>query len=163
MDLWSPYFLGQLQFAAIAMAGGLVLETVLPGTGKRSYKALGFNLVVAFIFLYLTTLLVPPPRRCSIRCGPISRWPFRSASPTALRVAAANARLLLPVRFFFYWWHRAQHSNALLWAQHKFHHQEQWVNVTTVHRYHFSEEMFRVFVVYLPLAVLFDFRPVTVA
>jgi len=163
LDLWSPYFLGQLKFAAIAMAGGLVLETVLPGTGKRSYKALAFNLVVAFIFLYLTTLLVPPlsalldPVRANLSLAIPNRFPDGLLGSLLQTLA-----FFFLFDFFFYWWHRAQHSNGLLWAQHKFHHQEQWVNVTTVHRYHFSEEMFRVFVVYLPLAVLFDFKPVTV-
>jgi hypothetical protein len=163
LDLWSPYFLGQLKFAAIAMAGGLVLETVLPGTGKRSYKALAFNLVVAFIFLYLTTLLVPPlsalldPVRANLSLAIPIRFPDGLLGSLLQTLA-----FFFLFDFFFYWWHRAQHSNGLLWAQHKFHHQEQWVNVTTVHRYHFSEEMFRVFVVYLPLAVLFDFKPVTV-
>jgi sterol desaturase/sphingolipid hydroxylase (fatty acid hydroxylase superfamily) len=163
IDWWSPYFLGQLQLAATTMAVGIGLESVLPGTGTRSWKAIGFNLVVAFIFLYLTTLLTPP---LSTILDPIRQhWslhiPVRFPDGIAGSILQTLAFFFL-FDFFFYWWHRAQHSVGLLWAQHRFHHQEQWVNVTTVHRYHFSEELFRVFVVYLPLAALFDFKPVTV-
>jgi sterol desaturase/sphingolipid hydroxylase (fatty acid hydroxylase superfamily) len=163
LDFWSPYFLGQLELASAALAAGLILESVLPRVGERSYRALAFNLVIAFIFIYLTTLLTPP---LSALLDPI-REKYSLAIPIAFPDGIAGSILqtlafFFLFDFFFYWWHRAQHSVDWLWAQHKFHHQEQWLNVTTVHRYHFSEEPLRVLVILLPLALLFKFKPVTV-
>lgn len=164
ISLWSPQFPGQLHFAALAIAGGLVIETVLPGTGRRNYRALAFNLLVALIFLYLTTLLTP---LAADLLAPL-RERYALHIPVAFPDGLAGSILqtlafFFVFDFFFYWWHRAQHSLAPLWAQHKFHHQERWVNVTTVHRYHFTEEPLRQFVIFLPLALLFEFKPVTVA
>jgi sterol desaturase/sphingolipid hydroxylase (fatty acid hydroxylase superfamily) len=61
--------------------------------------------------------------------------------------------------FFYYWLHRAQQRYAWFWAQHKLHHAEMSVNVTTGQRHHFLEEPIRVFAVFLPLGVVFDVPP----
>ncbi len=164
IDLLSPAFRAEFQFAAMAFAGGLALERLRPAHARQSWRALGFNLVVAVIFLYLTMLIVPPlaelfepvAKRHSLAI-PI-RFPDGVAGSILQTIA-----FFVVFDFFFYWWHRAQHRFRWLWVQHKFHHQDRFVNVTTVHRYHFSEEAFRVFVIVVPMAVLFDFKPPTVA
>jgi sterol desaturase/sphingolipid hydroxylase (fatty acid hydroxylase superfamily) len=61
--------------------------------------------------------------------------------------------------FFYYWWHRLQHSSAWLWEQHKLHHTDVELNVTTSLRHHWLEDTFRVFFVTLPLGVLFKITP----
>ena len=163
LDWWSPLFVSQLEFASTIFAVAFVIERVHPATRRRSWRALGFNLVTALIFVYLTTLLVPP----------VSAWldPLRAHYGRLIPVhfpdglagsVLQTLAFFFVFDFFFYWWHRSQHAVGLLWVQHKFHHQEQWINVTTVHRYHFSEELFRAFVIYLPMSILFDFKPVTV-
>src|SRR4051794_26042779 len=162
LDFFSPLFRSQLEFAASAFIVAFAIEWFLPAT-RRSWRALGFNLVVALIFVYLTTLLVPA----------VSTWlePFKLRyghwMPVHFPDGLAGSVLqtlsfFFVFDFFFYWWHRAQHRFEWLWVQHRFHHQEQWLNVTTVHRYHFSEELFRAFVIFLPMSILFDFKPVTV-
>ena len=156
-------FLPQLEFPATVFAIALGLELLLPASRKRSWRALGFNLVVALIFLYLTALIVPYFAKV---LEPVRKH-FSLMLPVRLPDGIAGSMLQAIVfffvfDFFFYWWHRAQHRMHWLWVQHKFHHQERWLNVTTVHRYHFTEEIFRVFVILLPMAVLFDFKPVTV-
>ena len=156
-------FLPQVQFAATAFAIALTLELVLPASRKRSWRALGFNLVAAFVFLFLTSLLVPQFARV---LGPVRRH-FSLLIPVHFPDGVAGSLLqaaafFFVFDFFFYWWHRTQHRLQCLWVQHRFHHQERWLNVTTVTRYHFSEEIFRVFAILLPMAALFDFKPVTV-
>lgn len=163
LDFWSPYFVGQLELAATAIAIGVVLEAMLPRAGEPSYSALAFNLTAAFIFLYLTTLLTPA--LASILDPLKQRYGLHipiAFSDGQIGSILQTITFFLLFDLFFYWWHRAQHSFALLWAQHRFHHQERWLNVSTVHRYHFSEELFRGVLIYLPLGLLFDFKPVTV-
>ena len=41
--------------------------------------------------------------------------------------------------FFYYWFHRWQHTSAWLWAQHEIHHSDEHVNVTTTFRHHWLE------------------------
>jgi sterol desaturase/sphingolipid hydroxylase (fatty acid hydroxylase superfamily) len=163
LDWWSDLFVAQLQLAAIVFAVALAVEFLLPASRERSWRALGFNLVVAVIFLYLTTLLVPPLSRAldPLRSALGHLVPVRYPDGLAGSILQ-TLTFFLVFDFFFYWWHRGQHAFHWLWVQHRFHHQERWINVTTVHRYHFTEEMFRVFVIYLPMGVLFDFKPVTV-
>lgn len=163
IDWWSPYFLGELKLAAMAITVGLVAETLLPNAGKRSYRALAFNLIVAFIFIYVTMTFMPA---LGALFDPV-RDRFSLQIPIAFPDGVIGSVLqtlafFLAFDFFFYWWHRAQHSTRFLWAQHRFHHQEQWVNVTTVHRYHISEEPLRMLAIFLPLGILFKFKPVTV-
>ena len=163
LDFWSPLFRSQLGFAASAFAVALASEWFLPATRRRSWGALGFNLVVALIFIYLTTLLAPP---LSAALDPLKQryghWvPVHFPDGLAGSILQTLSFFFV-FDFFFYGWHRAQHRFQWLWAQHRFHHQEQWLNVTTVHRYHFTEELFRAFVIYLPMSIAFDFKPVTV-
>ena len=164
IDFLSPAFRAEFQFAAAAFAGGFLLERLRPAHARQSWRAIGFNVLIAIVFLYLTMLIVPP----------LSDWAEAIAKRHSLRIPirfpdGVAGSLLQTVAFFavfdffFYWWHRAQHRFLWLWVQHKFHHQDRYVNVTTVHRYHFSEEVFRVFVIGVPMAVLFDFKPATVA
>ena len=164
IDLLSPAFRAEFQFAAAAFAGGFLIERLRPAHERQSWRALGFNVLVAVVFLYLTMLIVPP----------LSDWAEAIAKRHSLRIPVrfpdgVAGSLLQTVAFFvvfdffFYWWHRAQHRFHWLWVQHRFHHQDRYVNVTTVHRYHFSEEVFRVFVIVVPMAVLFDFKAPTVA
>ncbi len=160
----NPAMLSEFRFAALAIAAGLALERLRPAQARQSWRSLGFNVVAAITFLYLTLLIVPQisavvdpfVKRHSL--GIPIRFPDGIAGSLAQSVA-----FFVVFDFFFYWWHRAQHRWGWLWVQHKFHHQDRFVNVTTVHRYHFTEEIFRVFVIFAPMAALFDFKPPTVA
>ncbi|MCC7116583.1 MAG: sterol desaturase family protein [Burkholderiales bacterium] len=164
IDWLSPAFLSEFRFAAIAIGAGLIVERLRPAQTRQSWRGLAFNLATATLFLYLTMLLVPP------LSGLVDPWAKRISLAIPVRFPDGVAGSVLQTiaffvvfDFFFYWWHRAQHRWRWLWIQHRFHHQDRYVNVTTVHRYHFSEEIFRIFVIFVPMAVLFDFKPPTVA
>ena len=64
--------------------------------------------------------------------------------------------------FFYYWFHRGQHTLAFAWPEHKLHHSEQSVNVTTTLRHHWLEDPIRVWVILLPMGLLFAQKPVTI-
>lgn len=68
---------------------------------------------------------------------------------------------MLVYDFFFYWWHRWQHTSTWLWEEHKLHHSDGNVNVTTTKRQHFLEVPLTSFFIGLPLALCFSFTPVT--
>lgn len=61
--------------------------------------------------------------------------------------------------FFYYWWHRLQHS-PIMWPQHEFHHADRSVNVSTGIRHHWLEEPLRVFFIWLPMQLLIDLQTV---
>ncbi|NJR16419.1 MAG: sterol desaturase family protein [Calothrix sp. CSU_2_0] len=65
----------------------------------------------------------------------------------------------LIVDFFYYWLHRLQHTNSFLWEQHKFHHSETSMNVTTTRRVHWLEEFLIIAFIVVPMSVLFRLQP----
>ena len=64
---------------------------------------------------------------------------------------------LLVTDFFYYWFHRCQHQAPFLWEQHKFHHSEVSLNVTSTRRVHWLEDPLIVIFLVLPMGLLFEF------
>ncbi len=60
---------------------------------------------------------------------------------------------LLVFDFFYYWFHRAQHTFSFLWEFHKTHHSIKNLNAI-VSYHHIFEELFRIPFIVLPLAIL---------
>jgi sterol desaturase/sphingolipid hydroxylase (fatty acid hydroxylase superfamily) len=149
--------------AGLIFAAALAVEALHPARRERCWRGIAFNVAAASAFLGLTALLVPPlshllePVRSQLALHIPVRFPDGVAGSILQTLA-----FFAVFDFFYYWFHRAQHAFGWLWAQHRFHHQERWLNVTTTHRHHFTEELLRQFAVYLPMGILFDFKPVTV-
>ncbi|NJM23683.1 MAG: sterol desaturase family protein [Richelia sp. SM1_7_0] len=70
--------------------------------------------------------------------------------------------LFLDCRFFYYWFHRLQHTNSFLWEQHKFHHSETSLNVTSTRRVHWLEEPLVMAFIVIPMSLLFRIEPIEV-
>lgn len=68
---------------------------------------------------------------------------------------------LLAVDFLYYWYHRAQHRFAFLWAIHELHHADAELNVTTSYRTHWLEAPVQALVVGAPVVLLFGRQGVT--
>jgi sterol desaturase/sphingolipid hydroxylase (fatty acid hydroxylase superfamily) len=69
---------------------------------------------------------------------------------------AASLIVIQFLEFFYYWFHRLQHSNRFFWRFHAVHHSLEEMNAfNSVH--HFSEELFRLPFVTIPLSLLFSF------
>jgi len=82
-------------------------------------------------------------------------------SPAARMVLLAPL-VVLPLvvyDFFYYWLHRLQHTNSWLWEQHKLHHSDQALNVSTSFRVNWLEGFFKNLLVTIPMAVLLGLQP----
>ncbi len=64
--------------------------------------------------------------------------------------------------FFFYWMHRFQHANQVMWQEHLVHHSDEHMNVTTATRAHFLDGLIAPLFITLPVSLLFDLPPVTI-
>jgi len=139
---------------------GLALETINPAEFRQPWRRILFN--IAYLPAYLVSLVLFAPA--------IASWLPKSAAlinvdwTSTLAGAIAQTLLFaLAYDFFYYWWHRAQHTFRPLWAIHRLHHTEQALNVTTAVRHHWLEESLRPLVVLFPLGWLLNFQPVQYA
>lgn len=65
--------------------------------------------------------------------------------------------------FFFYWYHRLQHKNRILWKVHLLHHSDEFMNVTTGARGHIFELFLVPIFTTIPMALLFQLPPAKIA
>jgi sterol desaturase/sphingolipid hydroxylase (fatty acid hydroxylase superfamily) len=63
--------------------------------------------------------------------------------------------------FFYYWFHRFQHKVPFLWHEHKLHHMDEQLSAITSGRHHWLEDLLRVPVVTIPMAILFKLDPIS--
>ena len=148
-------------FNVVKIAGlmtliGFLLEQIKPVGQRLPVAAMLFNLTyVAFSFAVLVTLV---PWLQELTNPIVQRWGglVHLSFPEGLFGSILSVSVFLLIYdFFYYWWHRAQHSTPWLWAVHELHHAERCVNVTTSARHHWLEESIRLFAVLLPMGLLF--------
>jgi len=154
----------QFQFICVIYCVGLALEAARPAQSAQPLQHVGFNIVYTALFLLATNFLVPPLQ--AITKPWISAWGL--ALPIAFSDSFAGQLLqaltfFFILDFFYYWFHRSQHTFPWFWAQHKIHHSEFSLNVTTGNRHHWLEEPLRVFLIWLPIGLVFQQKPVTIA
>lgn len=58
--------------------------------------------------------------------------------------------------FWYYWWHRWQHTIPWLWELHKLHHSEEHMNSSTIYRSHFLELSGQALIRGLSVGLVFD-------
>lgn len=58
--------------------------------------------------------------------------------------------------FFYYWFHRLQHT-TFLWEEHKIHHSDENLSASTNYRHHWLEDSLRAFLLVLPMGIFFKF------
>lgn len=61
--------------------------------------------------------------------------------------------------FFYYWFHRLQHT-TFLWEEHKIHHSDEHLSASTNYRHYWLEEALRAPLLVLPMGLLFKFSVV---
>jgi sterol desaturase/sphingolipid hydroxylase (fatty acid hydroxylase superfamily) len=154
----------QLQIVAVIYCAGLALESLRPAEPEQPIAHIRFNIFYTVLFLFVANLAVPPLAELTKPVIALYglKIPVRFPDAFGWQVLQALAFLFI-YDFFYYWFHRSQHTFPWLWAQHKIHHSERSVNATTGNRHHWLEEPIRVFVVLLPIGLLFDQKPVTIA
>ena len=153
----------QLQIVAVIYCVGLAIEAARPAQPNQPLGHIGFNIAWTALFLLVTNLAVPSlqgftkPLTDGYSIGVPVAFPDGIAGQVAQGIA-----FLFIYDFFYYWFHRSQHVLPFLWAQHKIHHSELSLNVTTGNRHHWLEEPLRVFTVLLPIGLLFNQKPITI-
>ena len=137
--------------------GGLLLERIFPAERNQPLRHIGFNLLYAPVFFFITALALPPLQSITAPWVAASGgWvPIKLADSTWGLLAQGMAYIVV-YDFFYYWFHRAQHTFKPLWAQHKLHHSDVSLNISTSGRHHWLEEPLRVFLMMLPMAMVFD-------
>ena len=146
-------------------------ELVFPAQHGQEYRSLGFNGVATFAYLALTPFANFLPGYVVTSAVQAAHGPWFAINlPTIItdqsgwaRVALLALFAFLPVLifdFFYYWFHRWQHTSRWLWEQHKLHHTDEAVNVTTSLRHHWTEEGFRAILISVPMGILFQITPV---
>lgn len=164
-----PEFLGEaydsttLQLFALMIAGGVAMERLIPARNEPLSNA-PLNIAYGTMMLLFAAALLPI--QAIIVRSAIDRIGWRGLfdlgfEPGTSLLLAFGAMLVsaLVLDFFFYWFHRLQHS-PLLWPQHLLHHSDTALNVTTTQRAHFLEHLLIPVFMTLPLTVLFKL-PVT--
>jgi sterol desaturase/sphingolipid hydroxylase (fatty acid hydroxylase superfamily) len=135
-----------------------LVEILLPNdeTSKDHKNGLLFWLICVQFNFFIGLLSIEIVNYFNI--APLFNLSFNSISSTSfLNPLLLNFFLLvlslLVFDFFYYWFHRTQHTISFFWEFHKVHHSIKNLNAI-VSYHHVLEELFRIPFIFLPLAML---------
>ena len=140
-----------------------VLERLFPAVERKTTKEWGFNLSVSALYMTVGAIaaavgsLIGEKLRTGFHGGLINLKIGKTGG--IARDIAATLLSLLIFDFFYYWWHRSEHRFPQLWAIHKLHHMDPGINVSTNLRHHWLEDVGRIPMITIPMAMLFDLSP----
>ncbi len=140
-----------------------VLERLFPAVARKTAKEWGFNFSVSVLYVIVGTLaaaagnFIGEKLRAEFHGGLIDLRIGKTGG-IAGDIAATLLSLLI-FDFFYYWWHRSEHRFPELWAIHKLHHMDPGINVSTNFRHHWLEDIGRIPMITVPMAILFDLSP----
>ena len=151
----------EVKVAMVIYGIGMAIEQFLPAQKDQPLKDIMFNLVYTVIFVFVSAFLV---RSTNWIIDPVVAWaggPLLQFSMAELPMAELLYAFTFFVifDFFYYWFHRFQHTSRFLWAQHKFHHSEQSLNITSGNRHHWLEGWLRIFLIMIPMQFLVELKP----
>ncbi len=125
----------------------LPFEAVFPAERGHTIIGKARNIFITFIFLIFGTVLagwlfsfVPGVEQSST--GLLSVW----------NVVVILFYIFI-LDFFFYWYHRAEHSFSWLWPIHELHHSDRELNITTSYRTYWLERPLQALFVGLPASI----------
>jgi len=160
---YAVYSTLNFQVLIAMLAVGLILERLLPA--RRAEVSNGtINLPLNILMLFFQSAIVPLPAYIGMTLADAVGGDYRLhlSFDTENSILLACAAVLISsvlVDFFFYWFHRLQHANAILWQEHAVHHSDPALNVTTTQRAHFLEFFLTPIAVGVPMTLLFDLPP----
>jgi sterol desaturase/sphingolipid hydroxylase (fatty acid hydroxylase superfamily) len=140
-----------------------VLERRFPAVERKAAKEWRFNLSVSILYMTVGAIaavvgdLIGQKLRLGLHGGLINLKIGKTGGIG--RDLAATLLSLLVFDFFYYWWHRSEHIYPGLWAIHKLHHLDPGINVSTNLRHHWLEDVGRIPMITIPMAILFDLSP----
>jgi sterol desaturase/sphingolipid hydroxylase (fatty acid hydroxylase superfamily) len=152
-----------LKYVFVIYAVGLLLESLRRAERNQPWQHIAFNLAYTVPFIFLTHLLVPPLAAITAPLVAAYGGWIPVSLPGGFGWQLLQGLIyFLAFDFFYYWLHRLQHVSPWLWAQHKLHHADRSINVTSGQRHHWLEEPLRVFIVFLPFGMVFNIAPLTI-
>lgn len=144
----------KLAFFSLVFLLGFAVEQIRPVERVFDGPGLIRNYVVGYFFLFGQEMALIGFGFVMVHSGHAL---FSLGNDRSLWKAVGPAFVWLFARdFFYYWFHRLQHSSKWLWAQHALHHSDEHVNATTTVRHHWLEMPLTAIFVYVPLSILFE-------
>jgi sterol desaturase/sphingolipid hydroxylase (fatty acid hydroxylase superfamily)/ubiquinone/menaquinone biosynthesis C-methylase UbiE len=156
VSAWGAVVVGYAAFA--------VLERFFPANRRPSIRELGADIRINLTFLLLNPVAVLLGGLWSNTAVAYLGGPRFHLNLTPWGANPVYAFLLAFVPFFvfdffYYWFHRCQHEWSWLWQEHRLHHTERALNVTTNFRHHWLEEFLRAFFIFLPMNWIVSITP----
>ncbi|MDY7023815.1 MAG: sterol desaturase family protein [Cyanobacteriota bacterium] len=158
-------FLKYLLTAFIMYGVFIVIERIRPAEPHQPLSHLWFNLRWYVLYSFITLLIRAAGMGSLVTLaqhwlkGPYIAIP---APQSTWEYIGVGFLYLLITDFFYYWFHRCQHTKPFLWEQHKFHHSEVSLNVTSTQRVHWLEESLIILFLGVPMGVLFQFQGIEI-
>jgi sterol desaturase/sphingolipid hydroxylase (fatty acid hydroxylase superfamily) len=146
----------------------LVVELLLPASTYSLYSRIrGYFFWLVNIAITATALTIFSSNFARLGVQPLfsfQPYQFLDSGIDALLPAEMAVSLVMGnwvVMFFYYWFHRLQHSNRFLWRFHRVHHSIREMSALNCN-HHFTEEIFRIPFIVLPLSFIVgvEFGPV---
>jgi sterol desaturase/sphingolipid hydroxylase (fatty acid hydroxylase superfamily) len=172
---YSPYNFFRL-WGSVALLCLLlhIAERVLPAERNQSYRSMVANGRITLVYAILSPvalfganylaghIMATAINRLSGPWFVIDLNNLTNGNSELVRIALLAPLTFAPLLiydFFYYWFHRLQHANSWLWEQHKLHHSDQALNVTTSYRINWLEDLFKSLLVSIPVAIVLRLQP----
>ncbi|MEL6437947.1 MAG: sterol desaturase family protein [Cyanobacteria bacterium J06621_8] len=138
----------------------IVVERISPVEPHQPLKDIWFNLQWYVLYSLIAILLQ------TAGIGKVIDLAQNSLNAPYLEIPSPNSWwqyvlaslfYFLMTDFFYYWFHRWQHTTEFLWEEHKLHHSEKSLNVTSSRKVHWLEDPFLLLFLGIPMGILFNF------
>jgi sterol desaturase/sphingolipid hydroxylase (fatty acid hydroxylase superfamily) len=141
-----------------------IFEFLRPAHKNQPWRAYFLNIKITCLYLFFSNFWGGISGYCVAKAGAyfglgLIDLRFAAGKNIILQLLAAFFVVCI-TDFFYYWFHRLQHTIPALWAQHKLHHLEENLNASTANRHHWLEELFRIPFLTLPIVILFKLDPI---
>lgn len=136
-----------------------LLERIFPAGPHKSIDGWALNLRIAVLHFFgaaVTSVIGASVVAALARHYQLGWVDLRFANHGGVVIQIASIVVSLFIGdFFFYWTHRFGHKSAVLWQQHKVHHMDEQMNVSTLSRVDWLEYMIRILSITIPITLLF--------
>ena len=155
-----------VKFYLLPMIPFIVAEHIWPVDKSPGWRSYGMNVLISVLGVYLSLPLGIAAGLWSAQLRHVLPWhPFSftfhsiNAVPVVGPALELLAMIFVPLflhDLWFYWSHRIEHRVPVLWAFHRIHHSDEYMNVSTWARDHFLQTTWRSFFSIFTLGLIVD-------